>query len=103
MIFGCLAASVAVTACHRDVEAIRAAVLAREAGWNRQLATISSEQSALAARFEHRLGAPTAKEGSPRAAQIGAMLAGARQSVIDVAIQVRQVGPRVEQALRHGS
>jgi hypothetical protein len=89
--------------CERDGESLRAQLSAHQASWERQLSTIKPQHAALKQRFERKTAAPGGPEGmSPAARRLRAVLDGNAQSLVDVEIQIRQVGPRLEEALRRG-
>ena len=89
-------AAIASIGCHGNADAIRAELAARRASWQRELGTLKSQQGGLRARLEGQL----AGEGSQRS--VRAAVGGIGQSLVDVETQMRQVDPRVEQAIERG-
>jgi hypothetical protein len=81
-------------ACRSSDDVIRAALAAETAGWQRELRTLADRHAALAVRVP-----PPGREG-PGDRRLRATLDGFRQSMADVNGQMRQIAPRVEQALK---
>src|SRR5262245_24744623 len=89
----------ALASCQRDVEQFRAELATRQASWNSRLATIRTEQEGLKERFGRGIGAPNGSRASSSAGlRTRATIDGLGQSITDVEIQMRQVGPRLDQA-----
>jgi hypothetical protein len=89
------------TGCERGADDVYAALSAREAGWHRSVTALRDQRVALTQRFEAQ--PKTGPERNAAARQLRVTLAGAAQSLNDVDIQVRQVRPRIEEALTRGS
>jgi hypothetical protein len=86
----------AVSGCQGNGEQIRAALADREASWQRQSATLKSQQNALRSRLDGQAA------GGAALKSLRATLGGLGQSSVDVDIQIRQVEPRVESAIARG-
>jgi len=82
----------------------RAALKARETEWTRELAALQSDQVQLRARFDALPVAATDRGVTASAVRrrAAAVLDGSRQSLVDIEMQMHQVGPRVEAALVRG-
>jgi hypothetical protein len=85
-------------ACERDADSVRAALAARESSWSRRLTTLRSEHKALEARAVAR-----AARTQTETARLQAVVAGVRQSLADVEIQMHQIAPAVEHATVRGA
>jgi hypothetical protein len=94
---------IALAGCQHDVERLRLELTARQASWDRQLGTIKAEHASLKERFGREIGNTGVAATNPAALRARATIDGLRQSIADVEIQARQVGPRLEEATTHGS
>lgn len=89
--------------CERDGESLRAQLAARQASWEQQIGAIKAQHAALKERFERKIAAANAPEAtSPAAMRMRVVVDGTRQSLVDVEMQMRQVGPRLEEEIRRG-
>jgi ABC-type transporter Mla subunit MlaD len=87
--------------CKREADGIRDALGVREASWGRQLAALRAEHVALKSRVGN---APAMAETlAPAQRRVRIACDGVGQSLSDVETQVRQVRPRVEQAVNVGA
>jgi len=97
-----LALAAELVACQRNEDATRALLSARESEWTSDLGGLGRAQAALVARLGH-LPNPGSRGGAESFASRRAalLLASTRQSLVDIEIHQRQIGPRVEAALSH--
>jgi hypothetical protein len=87
--------------CQRDDEVTRDLLNARQAEWTSDLGALGSEQAALSARFGRlpNSGALGKGDESLASRRAALLLASTRQSLFDIELHQRQIGPRVEAAL----
>jgi hypothetical protein len=89
--------------CQSNGDAVRAELVAQQGSWGRELAALKVKHGALKQRFNDLISTPGALTGaSPMETRMRVTLDGAGQSLVDVEGQVRQVGPRVEEAIGKG-
>jgi hypothetical protein len=86
----------ALGGCQGNGEQIRATLAAREASWQREIDTLKSQKVSLRSRVDGQPPGPAVRRARTTIGGIG-------QSLVDVEIQMRQIGPRVEKAISAGS
>ena len=86
--------------CQRGEEAIRTALAERETIWTREISTLEAQRTALKQRCDGYRGPPDSTNSPFR---VRASLDGVGQSIIDVDGQMRQIRPRIEQAIGKGA
>jgi hypothetical protein len=96
-----IAALASAAGCQRDVDTVRAELTEKQAVWQREIGTFKAQHAAIAERFARQPMAAPDKE-TPAVTRMRATLQGVAQSLIDVEMQSRQVGARVEQAVARG-
>jgi hypothetical protein len=92
-IVACLAT---MSGCQGGSDSIRATLAAQEASWQRDMRALKAQHAALRERFERQAAV------APGGSRVRTTLKGLGQSLVDVEIQMREAGPRVEQALGRG-
>jgi len=97
-----VAALLSAAGCERDVDSARADLAVRQAAWQRELATIKAQHAVLAERLARQPMAAAAAKETPAVTRMRATLGGLAQSLVDVEIQMRQVGSRLENASSRG-
>lgn len=88
--------------CERDVETVRAELAAKQASWQRGIEAFKAQHAAIGERLARQPMAAAAGWNTPAVKRMRLTLDGFAQSLVDVEIQMRQVGSRVEQALGRG-
>ena len=89
--------------CQRDVDTVRAELTAKQAVWQRQIGTLKAQHAAIAERFARQpMAAAAPDKETPAVTRMRATLQGVAQALIDVEMQSRQVGARVDQAVARG-
>ena len=89
--------------CERDADWFRGLLKDKQAGWERQLGTLRAQQAAFHDRFA-RQPQPQSAPGTISApyVRVHAILDGNRQSLSDIAVQIRELPRRLEAVIAKG-
>jgi chromosome segregation ATPase len=88
------------TGCQRNGDAVRMALDARQTSWQRQMASLREQYSALNERLDHQPAAMFSSSAAQK--RLRATVGGIGQSLVDVDVQMRQIAPQVEGAIAYG-